>query len=194
MPYSNPLPLWWDRETDHETGKPLRADVREAAHRVWRWVSVKSREMLGDCSDAAEVLEASVTAICRYLDKKNVALNSVDPSALLAVACHRSLRRLARKRGRVELVGSTSELADMLGAPDWREETDRQLFLEELASEVDERARGILRLRMAGYDWNEIGRMIHMTATAVRTAFWRDIRKAHLRLLGSRKPTPSKEK
>lgn len=193
MAQANRLPVWWDRETDHETGRPLREDVRRAAHRVWRWVCAKSREILGDSSEAAEVMEAAVAAICRYLDKKNVVINSTDPSGLLAVAAYRLLRRLAKRRGRVELVGSTSDLAEKLRAPDWRHEIDRQLLIEELAREMDERTRGILRLRMAGYGWNEIGRMLHMTATAVRSAFWRDMRKAHLRLLTSGKMTQSEE-
>jgi hypothetical protein len=40
-----------------------------------------------------------------------------------------------------------------------------------------------LRLRIAGYDWNEIGRMLGMSASALRQGFWRDVQKAHLRLL-----------
>lgn len=193
MVLSNRSPLWWDREADPETGRPFREDVRRAAHHVWRWVCLRSREILGDSNDAAEVMESAITAICRYLDKKNVQINSTDPSGLLAVAAYRLLRRVARKRGRVELAGSTTDLAEKLRAPDWRHETDRQLLIEELAREMDERTRGILRLRMAGYDWNEIGRMLHMTATAVRSAFWRDVRKAHLRLLTSGKTRASEE-
>jgi hypothetical protein len=193
MAQTDHLPLWWDRETDGETGRPLREDVRGAAHRVWRWVCLKSREILGDSNDAAEVMESAVAAICRYLDKKNVAIHSTDPSGLVAVAAYRLLRRVAKRRGRVELVGSTTDLAEKLRAPDWRHETDRQLLLQELAREMDERNRGMLRLRMAGYGWDEIGRMLHMTATAVRTAFWRDVRKAHLRLLTSGKATQSEE-
>jgi DNA-directed RNA polymerase specialized sigma24 family protein len=193
MARADRLPLWWDRETDGETDRLLREDVRTAAHRVWRWVCVKSREILGDSSDAPEVMEAAVTAICRYLDKKNIAVNSTDLSGLVAVAAYRLLRRAAKKRGRVELVGSTTGLAEKLRAPDWRHETDRQILIEELAREMDERTRGILRLRMAGYGWDEIGRMLHMTATAVRTAFWRDVRKAHLRLLTSGNATRSEE-
>src|SRR5437660_7838539 len=97
---------WWDREVDEETGKPFRADVREAAHREWRWVCLKASEVLGDPADAAEVLEASVKTISRYLDKNDVPLHSADPGGLLALACYRALRRLARRRRRIELVGT----------------------------------------------------------------------------------------
>jgi Sigma-70, region 4 len=184
---------WWDRETDEETGRPFRPDVREAAQRVWERVCLKTQEILGDPNDASEILESSVKTISRYLDKNNVPFYSADPGGLLAVACYRALRRLARRRSRIELVGGSSELADILRVPDWRDEIDRRLFLEELARELDVRNRGILRLRIAGYDWKEIARMLGMSASAVRQGFWRDVRKVHLRLLRTGTGTRSDE-
>src|SRR6267154_1451008 len=183
MVSSEPSLPWWDREFDEKTGRPLLPDVREAAHRVWKWVYLKTREILGDPSDAAEVLESSVKSVSRYLDKNNVPRHTADPGGLLALASYRLLRRLARRRRRIEFVGGSSELAEILRVPDWRDENDRHLFLEELARELDVENRGILRLRIAGYDWKEIARMLGMTASARRQSFWRDVRKAHLRLL-----------
>jgi DNA-directed RNA polymerase specialized sigma24 family protein len=193
MVSSEPSLPWWDREFDEKTGSPLRPDVREAAHRVWKWVSFKTREILGDPSDAAEVLESSVKSVSRYLDKNNVPLHTADPGGLLAVACYRRLRRLARRRRRIEFVGGSSELADILRVPDWRDKIDRRLFLEELARELDVDNRGILRLRTAGYDWKEIARMLGMSVPAVRQGFWRNVRKAHLRLLRAGHATRSDE-
>jgi hypothetical protein len=193
MASSEPFHPWWDREIDEETGRPFRADVREAAHRVWKWVCLKAQEILGDPCDAAEVLESSVKTVSRYLDKNNVALNSADPGGLLVLASYRALRRLARRRWRIELVGTSSELAEILQAPDWRDETDRRLFLEDLSRQLNTRSRGILRLRIAGYDWKEIGRMLDMTASALRQNFWRDVRKAHLQLLRASNATSSGE-
>jgi hypothetical protein len=182
MAFSEFLP-WWDRESDEDTGRPFRPDVREAAHRVWKGVRLKAQEILGDPGDAAEVLESSVKSISRYLDKNNVPLHSADPGGLLTLACYRALRRLARRQWRIEFVGGSSELAEILRVPDWRDEIDRRLFLEELARELDMKNRGILRLKIAGYDWKEIASIVGMNASAVRQGFWRDVRKAHLRLL-----------
>jgi DNA-directed RNA polymerase specialized sigma24 family protein len=193
MVSSEPSHPWWDREFDEKTGRLLRPDVREAAHRVWKWVSFKTREILGDPSDAAEVLESSVKTVSRYLDRINVPLHTSDPSGLLALASYRALRRLARRRWRIEFVGGSSELAGILRVPDWRDEMDRRLFLEELAQELDAENRGILRLRIAGYDWKEIAQMLGMTASALRQSFWRDVRKAHLRLLRAGNATRSDE-
>jgi AraC-like DNA-binding protein len=184
---------WWDREIDEDSGRPFRADVREAAHRVWKLVCLRAQEILGDPSDAAEVLESSVKIISRYLDKNNVPLHSADPGGLLVLACYRTLRRLARRRRRIEFVGTSSELADILRVPDWRDEIDRRMFLNELARELDAETRGILRLRIAGYDWKEIARMLGMSASTLRQGFWRDVRKAHLRLVRAGHATQSEE-
>jgi AraC-like DNA-binding protein len=183
MAFSEHFLPWWDRETDEDTGRPFRPDVREAAHRVWKSVFCKTEEILGDPSDAAEVLECSVKMISRYLDKNNAPLHTADPGGLLTVACYRALRRRARRRWRIELVGTSSELAETLRVPDWRDEVERRLFLEELARELDLESQGILRLRIVGYDWKQIARMLGISAPALRRAFWRDVRKAHLRLL-----------
>ena len=183
MGSSERFPPWWDREIDEETGSTFRPDVREAANMLWKWVCIKAREILGDSTDAAEVLESSVKTISRYLDKNNVPLHTADPSGLLAVACYRRLRRLARRQRRIEFVGTSSELTEILRVPEWRDQIGRRLFLEELARELDLETRGILRLRIAGYDWKEIARMLRLSASALRQSFWRDVRKAHLRLL-----------
>lgn len=192
MASSEPFP-WWDREIDEKTGRPFRADVREAAHRVWKRVCAKAQEILGDPGDAAEVMESSVKTISRYLDKNNVPLCSADPAGLLILACYRTLRRLAGRRWRIKFVGAPSELAEVVCAPDWRDEADRRLFLAELSRQFDARSRGILRLRIAGYDWKAIARMQDMSASALRQGFWRDVRKAHLRLLRAGNATRSGE-
>jgi predicted transcriptional regulator len=185
MPSSEPTSLWWDRDAD-ESGHHLREDVREAAHKFWMVACKRTLRVLRDVGDAPELLEAAVRSVSHYLDKKRVPLFSADPGGLVALAFHRSLHRLARRRGRVEAVGGGSELAEMLRAPDWSDEVDRRLFLERLARELSKRSRGILRRRIEGDEWKDIAQMLGMTTAAVKTSFWRDVRKAHLRLLGMR--------
>jgi DNA-directed RNA polymerase specialized sigma24 family protein len=193
MGSSKRFPLWWDREIDDETGKPLRADVRESAQRVWIHICRKAREVLGDSNDAAEVLERSVKAISRYLDKSDAPLHSADPGGLLVLSCYRSFRRLARSTNHIVPIGGSGEISEILRSPDWRDEIDRRLFLEGLARHLEPRSRGILRLRISGYDWKEIARMLGGKSSTVRQGFWRDVRKAHLRLLRTGDATKSEE-
>lgn len=176
------IPLWWDRELDERTGRELRPDVRQAGHKVWHWVCAKAQELLGDPNDAAEVLETSVKTVSRYLDARGVAHNSANHAGLVAVVSYRSLLRLATKR-RLKLIAPVSDLAKVLRGPDWRDEVERRLLIEELARELDPATRGLLRLRINGFDWKEIGRMVGLTPGAIRRKFWRDVRRAHLRLM-----------
>jgi DNA-directed RNA polymerase specialized sigma24 family protein len=194
MPSFDRLPIWWDREIDDETGRPIRGDVREAGHQIWTWLCIKTRYALGEENDASELLEKSVKAVSRYLDKNKVPDYSNDLRGLLMLACHRSLRRLTWRRNRTDLVGEGGELAEMLRAPDWRQEMDRQLFLQELARHLNTESRFILRLRMVGYDWKEIARMLGNKPGAVRQRFWREVRRAHLTLVGSTNPKKLEER
>jgi hypothetical protein len=181
------VPVWWDRESDDEMGIPMRPDVRNAAHRIWPSICQKTQHLLGDNAEAARALEGAVKTISRYLNKLNVPPDSTEPDALLVLSCYRFLQRLARKRRRIELVGSANDLSELLRSPDWRDAIDRQLLLEELARNLSGDARGILRLRMAGYEWQEIGRILRVKPEAARQKFWREVRKAHLQLLRSGK-------
>lgn len=186
-------PLWWDRDTDDETGRPIRPDVREAGHRVWKSVCLKARQILGDVSEAPEVLERAVKTISRYLDKHNTPPNSNDPGGLLVLACHRALCRLALRRNRITLLGDSSKIAELLRTPAWCQEMDRHLFLEELAQQLNNESRLVLRLRIIGYDWKEIALMLGTSSLVIRKKFWRDIRRAHLTLLRRAAPRSFEE-
>jgi|SRR5579884_590257 len=91
--------------------------------------------MLGDSADAADTLERSVITVSRYLNSLHVPSGATDPSAVLKLSCHRSLQ-LARKRRRVELLGTVKDLAEVLRSPDWASDLEEGLFIEELAREL----------------------------------------------------------
>jgi DNA-directed RNA polymerase specialized sigma24 family protein len=186
MGYSSSIPPWWDRESD-ERGIPIRTDVREAAHRVWPKVRVEVERILGDSTDAPELLESAIAAASKYLNHQNA--EPQDPSGLLILAVHRLAHRVARQRGRIQAVGSSSELSERLRAPDWIAEADRRIFLRQLVSCLSPENQGILYLRMDDFSWEEIARIRGIAALKMRSDFWRDVRRAHLKLL--RKPASS---
>jgi hypothetical protein len=188
MQRSETAPLWWDR-VDDESGRPLRGDVRESARKVWPSVCAQARRILGDVADAAELLESAIRKISIYLDKNEVPLHAADPAGLLLLATYRALKRLARHRGQGTSADQESALAEVLRAPDWREEVDRRLFLERLGHELDDKTRAILRLRLSGAGWNEIARVLQIQTAAAKRSFWRNIRRAYLRLLCPPEPT-----
>src|SRR5207244_724035 len=134
---------------DDESGRTLRVDVRESAHKVWPWVCAQTKRILGDVGDAPELLESAIRKISAYLDKNNVPLHGADPSGLLHLAIYRALKRVARRRRLFNSTTPDSALAEILRAPDWREGVDRRLFLERLGRELDEKTRAVLRLRLS---------------------------------------------
>ena len=75
------------------------------------------RSILGDSSEAPDLLEKAVASVSRSLDRNGAAPH--DPSGLLIVEVRRSAQRLAGRRRREPAVGGTSEPAESLKAPDW---------------------------------------------------------------------------
>jgi hypothetical protein len=52
-------PVWWDRECD-SAGRPIRPDVRAAAHQIWDSAGRRVQSLLGDASEAPELMEKVV--------------------------------------------------------------------------------------------------------------------------------------
>jgi DNA-directed RNA polymerase specialized sigma24 family protein len=184
MGCSSSVPPWWDREFD-ERGRPIRTDVREAAHRVWSYIRAEVERILGDSTDPPELLESAVASVSKYLNHRKA--EPQDPSGLLILAVHRLAHRVARQRGRIQAIGGSSELSERLRAPDWIVQADRRIFLKQLVSCLSPENQGILYLRMDDFSWEEISRIRGIAALTLRSDFWRDVRRAHLKLL--RKPS-----
>lgn len=57
--FSEKPPRWWDRDVDR-AGRPIRVDVRTAAHEIWEQARRRARTLLGDDNDTAVIIEESV--------------------------------------------------------------------------------------------------------------------------------------
>lgn len=175
-------PLWWDREFD-ASGNPIREDVRASAAAALNKVCDLVRKLLGDVEDAPQLLERSVDRVSKYLNNRKIAPH--DSTGLLLLDVYRQTQRIAKRRRRIEFVGGTSELSKLLGAPDWTEDLERRIFLEELVDFLSPWTAGIVRLRLEGLVWEEIAEMLAQDPSSMRKSFWRDVRKAYLRMLSS---------
>jgi DNA-directed RNA polymerase specialized sigma24 family protein len=171
---------WWDQEVDR-AGRPIRDDVRSAAHEVWKEACRRTQSLLADPAEAANVMEDSVAQVSRYLDRIGAPLSS-PKNGLLLLAFSRSVRRLAAKSRRLEPAGGAVELSSRAVDHGWSRQVDARLDLENIVRKLSERSSTVLALRAAGYNWEEIARLLGTSVAKVRNAFWREVREVRRKL------------
>jgi hypothetical protein len=188
--FTHNRPIWWDRDVD-STGKPLRQDVRAAAHEIWERAYSRVQAILGDSCDAASLMERSVAQVSRYLDRTRVTPDETAAQAILMCAFCRALRRYAIKLHRIEFIGDLTELAET--APSGicgPTKEDCRLDAEKIARRLGPRARTMLELRKVGFDWKEVASVLKTTDGAARAAFSREVKKAKLKVPGGMTGAP----
>ena len=171
---------WWDRELDDE-GKPLRPDVRQAADSIWSRACAQVYRILGDRAEAPELFEQAVKETSLYLDKINSP--PTNPKGLLFKILRRLAVRIALRRNRVRTVGDLSDLPSLPTELSEAERLERKIFIDELCAVLRPESQGVLRLRLQGLSWEEIGEMFQVDPAVLQKRFWRDVRGSHLRLL-----------
>ncbi len=168
---------WWDNDTDR-TGRAIRPDVRAAAHLIWDSARKRVQALLGDASEAPELMERSVEQVSRYLDRTGMDPFSQNTAGILMCAYCRALRRSAMKLHRLQFVGGAAELSERRIAPNWAALVESRLDLAKLARNLTHKSRIMLDLRSRGFDWKEIADVLHMTGVAARATFWREIKRS----------------
>src|SRR6266852_5802096 len=172
---------WWDREVD-SAGRPIRNDVRSAAHEIWEEARRRAQALVADESLAADLMELSVMQVSRYLDRQAAPRFSRKMNGLLMLAFSRTLQRRAAKLNRVESVGGTSDLSNYAVDHGWSRQVEAKLDLDNIVRQLSERSGTILALRWAGYDWKEIAQLLGTSVSMVRNSFWREIKEVRREL------------
>jgi len=158
-----------------------------AAHEIWTQARNRAQAVLGDSSEAAELLETAVEHVSRYLDRKGAVAFSTKVAGLLTLVFRRQLQKRAFRNGRVEAVGGTDDLDERLQAEDWSDDVNRRLDLEKIVRHLSARSCSILLLRQAGHDWKVIASAFGIAASTAQNRFWREVRDAQLKVLQARK-------
>ena len=167
---------WWDREVDF-AGRPIRPDVRAAAQEIWREACRRTEAVLADYGQASELMESCVMQVSRYLDRQCVPLYSRTMNGLLTLAFTRSLQKQAAKLKRLESVGGTNDISAYHADDLWSRQVEARIDLDNLVRRLSQRSSTILALRYAGYDWQEIARLLGTSVTSIRNSFWREVRR-----------------
>ena len=185
---SSEIPLWWDRDADR-TGTPIRPDVRAAGHAIWGTACKRAQALISDCSQAADVMEAAVAQVSRYLDRGEVPVFSRQIEGLLMLSFQRSLQRRIAKLNRLEPLGGASELSNCAVDTRWTRDIHVRIELDQVVRLLCERSRTILALRYAGYTWKETAQFLGASVVAIRSAFWRDVARVKHELNGRSAPS-----
>src|SRR5258706_3977007 len=146
---SSEAPLWWDRDIDGK-GRPIRPDVRAAAHGIWSCACRRAESLISDCSQAAELMESSVAQVSRYLDRGSVLVFSRDLDGLLMCAFRRTLYRHAARLNRLQPVGGAGELSRPAVDRTWCRPDCARLEIEPSVRLLRERRWTTFALRHAG--------------------------------------------
>lgn len=176
---------WWDREVDR-VGRPIRDDVRSAAHEVWAEAGRRTEALFVDRAQAADLMEDSVARVSRYLDRIE-APKSSPKNGLLLLAFSRALRRLVAKSRRLQLAGGAVELSSLAVDHGWIRQVNAQLELENIVRKLSERNGTVLALRCAGYNWEEVAQKFATSVTRIRNGFWREVRDLRRKLQADEK-------
>jgi DNA-directed RNA polymerase specialized sigma24 family protein len=171
---------WWDREVDR-MGRPIRDDVRSAAHEVWAEAGRRTEALVVDRAQAADLMEDSVAGVSRYLDRIESPTSS-SKNGLLLLAFSRALRRLVAKSRRIQLAGGAVEMSSLAVDHGWIRQVNAQLELENIVRKLSERNGTVLALRCAGYNWEEVAQKFGTSVTRIRNGFWREVREVRRKL------------
>ena len=130
--------LWWDRDADR-AGRPIRPDVRAAAHGIWACACRQAESLISDCSQAADIMESTVAQVSRYLDRMVSSCSHERWKAFYAAFQRALYRRIAKLR-RVETWGGTGELSHRAVDRTWAHQVHAHLELDRVVRLLCEKA------------------------------------------------------
>lgn len=170
-------PTWWDREFDDQ-GRPIRLDVRLAAHEIWDKACRRTIAVLGDGTEAAELMESTVMRVSDFMDRKTGPTGTDNLAGLVMVSFCRELNRLAARLRRFETAGSALDLERNTEHGNWWDEVGHELDKSKVLARLSLSHRHIWFLRNQGYDWSEIARRMGTSAASAKSGYWRGLQKA----------------
>jgi RNA polymerase sigma factor (sigma-70 family) len=188
-----PRPDFW---IDGRAGKPNAINVTlvRAAEELWPRVFQIVTYALKDAASAAELLEQVVHEIAESQLEGKLPEELEAPQALLLARLQQRLINHLHRERRISYRGSLFELEESYRSGSSPNQDERQvhesiLRVQALAL-IDENARRLLTLRLMGFRWSEIGRLMGERTGTVRERFRMALNRLKERLSNGRPFSP----
>ena len=169
-----PRPAFW---IDGRAGKPNAINVAlvRAAEEVWPRVFQIVTYALNDGASAAELLEKVVHEIAESQAEGKLPKELEAPRALLLTRLQQRLINHLHRERRISYRGSVFELEESYRSRRIPNQDERQVHESILRAQalalIDGNARRLLTLRLMGFRWSEIGRLMSERTGTVRERF-----------------------
>jgi len=174
MPDSQHPPFWINPRSSSGTGERSPA-LLKLVESLWPFTLQYCRNVLGETSIAAEILEEALERMERSQQRREIR----EPAAYLRRTIVRRVRQELAHRCRLQQLGSVAE--SIPAKPQMRED-DRVLAGQVLALVRDSMLDMVIR-RLAGFSWTEIGAQRHEDPHALESRFSYEMTRIR-RLLG----------
>jgi DNA-directed RNA polymerase specialized sigma24 family protein len=180
---ANPPEWVWQQ---YESGASIEADLLGAAERNWARVFAYARRRQQDSARTADILETVLLSLSKARKangKPGTSIRNLD-NYLYSAFIHRLNRQLAREP-HIETVGSLHDLDVLSGIRTSAVSPfiEDELLIKELMGYMDERTKRMFSLRMMGYSWKEIARILKNTANSAQVLFNQGLKKARSRVM-----------
>ena len=181
-PDSSRIPPFWIRPKDDQD-QSVDPRVHELAKRMWPWAFRHVERELHDGPSAAETLEEVVIAVsARLRDAPEVGRNL---NGYLITSFHNSVRSRRIRDHRLALEGLARELEmnhrlrepDSVAALEWR------LTVELLLAFLPHEIKHTLNLRMLGFSWKEISKVLGISPKQAKSRYYYGLQKAYVDLI-----------
>jgi RNA polymerase sigma factor (sigma-70 family) len=177
-------PVWiWQSDS---SGTAVETDLLDAAQRNWARVHSYAQRFQQDPSTAAEIFEEVLLSLSRAMRAHRGSGNPIrNLDSYLYVAFVRRLNRHMARQPKIHYVGSLQDL-DALGGIQTRSTrpiVEDELLVRELLKYTNQRTRRMFFLRMSGYSWKEVARILRTTANSAQVLFNNGMGKARTRVL-----------
>jgi len=165
------LPDFYLRPTVN--GRSIDAEVRVAFEQIWPWFWNYVDQQLKDSDRAADLADEIAYRVSKFIEQHPGAVRSLV--GLCRVAAVNFITTTKTREGRVDYRGLSQDVEATLdsNAPEWSGDVELSVYVDQVLQGHNPMIREMLELRLLDKTWDEIGRVLDLTAGQARLRFRR---------------------